>query len=65
MTPVKALQAGTIVDAEVMGWGGQIGSITRGKFADIIAVPGDPTADITALKRVSFVMKGGKVVRKD
>jgi len=63
MTPAKALQAGTIVNAEVMGWGGQIGSITRGKYADIVAVPGDPTADITTLKRVNFVMKGGKVVR--
>jgi imidazolonepropionase-like amidohydrolase len=63
MTPAKAIQAGTIVNADVMGWGGQIGSIAKGKFADLVAVPGDPTADITALKRVSFVMKGGRVVR--
>jgi len=63
ITPVKALQAGTIVNAQAMGWDGQIGSIAKGKFADLVAVPGDPTADITELKRVSFVMKGGKVIR--
>jgi imidazolonepropionase-like amidohydrolase len=65
MTPVAALQAGTIVNARVMGWDGQIGSIAKGKFADIVAVPGDPAADITVLQRVRFVMKGGKVVRQD
>ena len=62
MTPVRALQAATIVNAEVMGWQAQIGSIAKGKFADLVAVPGDPTADITALQRLRFVMKGGKVV---
>jgi len=65
MTPAAALQAGTIVNARVMGWGDQIGSIAKGKFADLVAVPGDPTADITALQRVRLVMKGGKVVRQD
>jgi len=65
MTPSQALQAGTIVNARVMGWDGQIGSITKGKFADLVAVPGDPTADITQLHKVNFVMKGGKVVRRD
>lgn len=65
MTPARALQSGTIVNAEVMGWQDQVGSITAGKFADIVAVPGDPLADITELKRVSFVMKGGKVIRDD
>jgi imidazolonepropionase-like amidohydrolase len=65
MTPAQALQAGTIVNAEIMGWQGQIGSIAKGKFADLVAVPGDPIADITALGRVAFVMKGGKVVRHD
>ncbi len=48
-----------------MGWGDQIGSIAKGKFADLVAVPGDPTADITALQRVRFVMKGGKIIRQD
>ena len=65
MTTTQALQAGTIVNARVMGWDGQIGSITKGKFADLVAVPGDPTADITQLHQVSFVMKGGKVIRRD
>jgi imidazolonepropionase-like amidohydrolase len=49
----------------VLGWDGQIGSITKGKFADIVAVPGDPVADITQLHKVMFVMKGGKVIRRD
>ena len=65
LTPAAALQAGTIVNARVMGWGDQVGSIAKGKFADLVAVPGDPTADITALQRVRLVMKGGKVVRQD
>jgi imidazolonepropionase-like amidohydrolase len=62
LTTIKALQAGTIINAEALGWLDQVGSIDSGKFADIIAVPGDPLADITQLKHVSFVMKGGKVV---
>jgi len=62
LTTVKALQAGTIVNAEALGWLDQIGSIDKGKYADLIAVPGDPVADITQLKHVIFVMKGGKVV---
>jgi imidazolonepropionase-like amidohydrolase len=65
MSPARAIQAGTIVNAEVMGWQNDIGSITKGKFADIIAVSGDPLADITELQRVKFVMKGGTVVRRD
>jgi imidazolonepropionase-like amidohydrolase len=62
LTTVKALQAGTIVNAEALGWLDQVGSIDKGKYADVIAVPGDPVADITQLKHVTFVMKGGKVV---
>jgi len=62
LSPVKALQAGTIVNAEALGWLDQAGSIDTGKFADIVAVPGDPVADITQLKHVSFVMKAGKVI---
>jgi imidazolonepropionase-like amidohydrolase len=65
MTPARAIQAGTIVNAEAMGWDGQVGSIAKGKFADLVAVSGDPLADITELQRVTFVMKGGKVVRHE
>jgi imidazolonepropionase-like amidohydrolase len=65
ISPVRALQAGTIVNAEALGWQDRIGSIDKGKYADLIAVSGDPLADITELQHVKFVMKGGKVVRND
>jgi len=65
LTAVRALQGGTIINAEALGWQDQIGSIDRGKYADLVAVSGDPLADITELQRVKFVMKGGKVVRND
>jgi imidazolonepropionase-like amidohydrolase len=65
LTPVRALQAATTINAEALGWQGQIGSIDKGKYADLIAVSGDPLTDITELKRVKFVMKGGKVIRND
>ncbi len=65
LTPVRALQSGTITNAEVLGWLDRIGSVDKGKYADLIAVSGDPAADITELQRVKFVMKGGKVIRND
>ncbi len=65
MTPARAIQSGTMVNAEVLGWQDQIGSIDKGKYADLIAVSGDPLADITELQRVKFVMKGGKVIKND
>ena len=65
MSPASAIQSGTIINAEVMGWQDQIGSIEKGKYADLIAVSGDPLADITELQRVKFVMKGGKIIRND
>jgi imidazolonepropionase-like amidohydrolase len=65
MTPAQVLRSATIVDAQMMGWDANIGSIERGKFADIVAVCGDPLADITELERVKFVMKGGQVLRND
>ena len=65
LTPARAIQAGSIVNAEVLGWKDRVGSIDVGKFADIIAVSGNPLADITELQRVKFVMKGGKVIRND
>jgi imidazolonepropionase-like amidohydrolase len=63
LTPVQALQAGTINAADLMGWKDQIGTIEAGKFADIVAVQGDPLADITILQHVDFVMKGGVIYK--
>ena len=65
MTPARAIQAGTIANAVMMGWQKDVGSITPGKFADLVAVSGDPLLDITELQHVRFVMKGGKVIRHD
>ena len=65
LTAARAIQGGTIINAEVMGWKDRVGSIEKGKYADVIAVPGDPLVDITALQRVQFVMKGGKVIRSE
>ena len=64
MSPIDVLKADLINGAKVLGWEGQIGALKPGYFADIIAVPGDPTQDISVLKRVSFVMKGGVVYRR-
>ncbi len=64
MTPTQALRSATTSAAELMGWSDQVGSIEPGKFADLVAVPGDPLADISMLEKVDFVMKGGKVYKK-
>jgi imidazolonepropionase-like amidohydrolase len=63
MKPLAVLQADMIEGAKLLGWEGQIGQLKPGYFADIVAVPGNPLDDITAIERVSFVMKGGVVVR--
>ena len=63
MTPARVIQSGTMINAEALGWQDQIGSIEKGKFADLIAVSGDPLADISELQRVKFVMKGGRTIR--
>ena len=65
MSPARAIQSGTIINAEAMGWRDQIGSIEKGKYADLVAVSGDPLADITELQRVKFVMKGGAIVKNE
>jgi len=65
MSPAQVIRAATMVDAQIMGWDADIGSIERGKFADFVAVCGDPLADITELERVKFVMKGGQLLRND
>jgi len=63
MTPIDALKSATANDAELLGLVQKVGTLEKGKLADIVAVPGDPTADITATERVSFVMKEGKIIR--
>jgi imidazolonepropionase-like amidohydrolase len=65
MTPSEAIQAATLRAAELMSWDDRTGSIEAGKFADVVAVAGDPLSDITELERVKFVMKGGEVYRND
>jgi len=64
MTPLAALQAGTLNGAKLLGWQGQIGALKPGYLADIVAVPGNPLTDIGVLQKVAFVMKGGVVFRK-
>ena len=63
MTPMQAIQAATVNAAELMGWRDLVGSIEPGRYADLIAVAGDPLADIRSLEKVGFVMKGGEVVK--
>ena len=65
MTPLQAIQTATINDADLLGWSDKVGTIEPGKWADLIAVDGDPLQDITTLQRVKFVMKGGDVVKND
>src|SRR5437764_2441095 len=64
MSAVDALKSATANDAELLGIGQKVGTLERGKLADVIAMPGDPTFDITATERVSFVMKEGKIIRQ-
>src|ERR1700691_294401 len=63
LTPLQAIQAATINDADLLGWSDKVGTIAPGKWADIVAVDGDPLGDVTTLERVKFVMKGGEVVK--
>jgi imidazolonepropionase-like amidohydrolase len=63
MAPIDALRAATGNDAELLGISAKVGTLEKGKLADVVAMPGDPTADITATERVSFVMKEGKIIR--
>src|SRR2546426_11847570 len=63
-SPMAAIVSATSTAAEIMGWSDRVGTIEPGKFADLIAVSGDPLRDITALERVAWVMKGG-VIEKD
>ena len=65
MTPMEAIRSATVVAAELMGWQDRVGSVARGKLADLIAVEGDPTEDVSVLEDVAFVMKGGAIVKND
>jgi imidazolonepropionase-like amidohydrolase len=65
MTPLASLQADLLNGAKLLGWQDQIGALNPGYLADIIAVPGNPLADISVLQKVTFVMKGGTVYRRD
>jgi imidazolonepropionase-like amidohydrolase len=65
MTPLAALQADLLNGAKLLGWQDQIGVLKPGYLADIVAVPGDPLSDISVLEKVTFVMKGGVVCRRD
>lgn len=65
MPAIEAIQSATIKAAELLGASEQLGVIETGKLADIIAVDGDPTKDINAMGRVQFVMKDGKIFRRN
>jgi imidazolonepropionase-like amidohydrolase len=65
MTPMEAIQAATVHAAELIGWPDSVGAIAPGRYADIIAVRGNPLQDIRLLENVAFVMKGGEVYKQD
>jgi imidazolonepropionase-like amidohydrolase len=65
LSPARAIQGATVINAEAMGWSDRVGSIEKGKYADLVAVTGDPLTDITELQHVKFVMKGGKIIRNE
>jgi len=65
MTPAQAIQSATLTSSTMMGWQDKVGTLEKGKFADIVAVSGDPLQDITELQHVKFVMKGGEVIKNE
>jgi imidazolonepropionase-like amidohydrolase len=65
LTPLQSIQAATINAADLLGWSDKIGAVESGKWADIIAVDGDPLQDVTTLEHVKFVMKGGEVIKNE
>jgi imidazolonepropionase-like amidohydrolase len=65
MTPMQSIHTGTSVAAELLGWSDNAGTVEAGKWADLVAVSGDPLKDITELQRVKFVMKAGNIYKND
>jgi len=65
LTPLQTIQSATINAADLLGWPDKVGALEPGKWADIVAVDGDPLQDVTTLERVKFVMKGGEVVKNE
>ena len=63
MTPMEAIRSATSVAAALMGWSDRVGSLAPGRYADLVAVPGDPLRDLHLLESIPFVMKGGRVVK--
>ena len=63
LTPLQSIQAGTLNAADLLGWSDKVGTVEPGKWADLIAVDGDPLKEVTALQHVRFVMRGGEIVR--
>ena len=64
LTPLQAIQAATINAADLIGWTDRVGTLEPGKYADLIAVDGDPLADTAILENVKFVMKGGEIAKQ-
>ena len=65
MTPMQAIRAGTSVASELLGWSGTAGTVEAGKWADLVAVSGNPLKDIAELQKVKFVMKGGVIFKNE
>jgi len=65
MTPLQAIQTATVNAADLLGWSDKVGTLDAGKWADLIAVDGDPLQDVTTLQHVKFVMKGGTVIKNE
>jgi len=63
MPPLEAIRAATVTATELLGWQDRVGAVEAGKYADLIAVEGDPLTDITILQQIKFVMKGGTTVK--
>jgi len=65
LTPMQAIQSATTSAADLIGWKDKVGQLAPGFYADLVAVPTDPLADITVLEKIPFVMKGGAIVKNE